>query len=98
MGGTAVDQKIVDLVIKFASNPAPQRKRQTTWESMLKAHWNSVAANGFTTTDVWTLRGLVTTFIFVVMNLKTRRIELAGVTAHPDVSSGQRVTQNSGRI
>ncbi|MDA1232367.1 MAG: hypothetical protein O2856_16465 [Planctomycetota bacterium] len=94
MGRTAVDQEIVDFVIRFArenptwgydriqgalSNvghsisdqtvgnilkvhgiePAPQRKRQTTWETFLKAHWDSVAAIDFTTTEVSTLRGLV---------------------------------------
>lgn len=47
---------------------------------VFEAHLDSVAAIDFTTTEVWTLRGRLSTFILVVMNLKTRRIEIAGVT------------------
>jgi len=33
---------------------------------------------------VWTRTGLVTFYIFAVMRLKTRQVEVAGFTAHPD--------------
>jgi putative transposase len=129
VGRTAVDQQIVDLVLKFAREnptwgydriqgalanvghkvsdqtvgnilkangiePASERKRQTTWETFLKAHWDSVAAIDFTTTEIWTLQGLVTTFILVVMNIRTRRIQIAGVTAHLDSAWVQHMGRN----
>jgi transposase InsO family protein len=43
-----------------------------------------MAAADFTTVEVWTRSGLVTFYVFVVMCLRTRRVEIAGITAHPD--------------
>ena len=37
--------------------PAPDRKRQTTWKTFLKAHWDVVGAIAFTTIEVWTKGG-----------------------------------------
>ena len=74
--------------------PAPERKRQATWGTFLKAHWDSLAAIDFTTTEVWTVHGLVTMFVLVVMELKTRRIEIAGVTANPDSAWVQQMARN----
>jgi hypothetical protein len=34
-------------------DPAPDRRRQTTWKSFLKAHWDVLAAIDFTTIEVW---------------------------------------------
>ena len=65
-------------------DPAPERKRTTTWKTFLKAHWDSIAAIDFTTVEVWTRDGLTMLYILVAMRLKTRRVEIAGVTANPD--------------
>jgi len=91
VGHQVSDQTIGNILKANGIEPAPERKRQTTWETFLKAHADTLAAIDFTTTEVWTLQGLVTTFILVVMNLKTRRIEIAGVTAHPDSAWVQQV-------
>jgi hypothetical protein len=40
--------------------PAPDRKRQTTWKTFLKAHWDVLASVDFTSIEVWTRGGLVT--------------------------------------
>ena len=50
----------------------------------MKAHWDVLAAADFTTVEVWTRSGLITFYLFFVMQLKTRRVELAGVTTNPD--------------
>ena len=63
--------------------PAPDRKRQTTWKTFLKAHWDVLAAIDFTTVEVWTKGGLVTFYLLFVMELKTRRVHFAGCTPHP---------------
>jgi transposase InsO family protein len=59
------------------------RKRQTTWHAFLKAHWEVLASVDFTTIDVWMRSGLVTYLLFL-MELATRRVHLAGITANPD--------------
>lgn len=84
VGHTVSRQTVGNILKANGIQPVPQRKRKTTWETFLKAHWDSVAAIDFTTTEVWTLQSLMTVFMLVVINLKTRRIEIAGVTAHPD--------------
>ena len=40
--------------------PAPERKRQTSWSTFLKTHWDCLASIDFTTIEVWTRDGLVT--------------------------------------
>ena len=52
--------------------------RSTTWGKFLKAHWDTLAAIDITSTDIWTMHGLVTIFVLVVMEPRTRRIEIAG--------------------
>ncbi len=74
--------------------PAPDRKRSTSWGTFLKAHWDSLAAIDFTTTEVWTQHGLVTFFVLVVMQLKTRRVEIAGITTSPDSTWIRQMARN----
>ena len=64
--------------------PAPDRKRKTTWKTFLKAHWDVIAATDFTTVEVWTKGGLVTFYILFVIELATRRVRIAGITPSPD--------------
>jgi hypothetical protein len=65
-------------------DPAPDRKRQSTWKSFLQAHWDVLASVDFTTIEVWTKGGLVTVYLLFVMELATRRVRFAGSTANPD--------------
>jgi hypothetical protein len=53
-----------------------------------------LAAADFTTIEVWTRGGLVTFYILVVMRLSTRRIEIAGITPHPDTAWVQQIARN----
>jgi len=47
----------------------PERGGNITWKTFLKAHWEVLAASDFLTTEVWTRNGLVTFFIFFVIEL-----------------------------
>jgi hypothetical protein len=55
-------------------------KRQTTWKTFIKSHWDVLAAIDFTTIEVWTKGGLVTHYLLFVMELATRRVHLAACT------------------
>jgi putative transposase len=74
--------------------PAPGRKRTTTWKTLLRAHWESIAAIDFTTVEVWTRDGLTTLYILVAMRLNTRRVEIAGVSESPDGDWVRQVARN----
>ena len=70
--------------------PAPDRKKRTTWRECLAAHWDVLAAADFFTVEVWTPRGLTRFTVLVLMHLASRRGQIAGISAEPD---GPWVTQ-----
>ncbi len=59
-------------------------ERPTSWRTFLRAHWGAIAGADFFTIEVWTLRGLVTYYTVFVIDLATRRVQIAGSTPHPD--------------
>jgi putative transposase len=64
--------------------PAPQqRKAGMGWAQFLKLHWEVLAAADFFTVEVATWHGLVTYYVLVVMEVATRRVQVAGITPHP---------------
>ena len=64
--------------------PAPERLKHMPWSKFLKAHWDGFAAADFVTVEVWTKFGLVRYLVFFVIDLPTRRVEVAGIKAAPD--------------
>ena len=55
-----------------------------TWAEFLRAHWSVFTAADFFTVEVWAPRGLITIYVFFVIELATRRIEITGTTTGPD--------------
>ncbi len=62
----------------------PAGRRSTTWSTFLKAHWGAIAATDFFTVEVVTWKGLVRYFVLFVIDLKSRRVEIAGIVPSPD--------------
>ena len=58
-------------------------ERPMSWGTFLAAHWGAIAAADFFTTEVWTVRGLVTYYTLFVIELESRRVHLVGSTPHP---------------
>lgn len=77
------DESVRKILKKQGIEPAPDRKRQTTWSTFLKAHWEVLATIDFTTVEVWTKGGLVTFYLLFVIELKNRRVHFAGCTTTP---------------
>jgi hypothetical protein len=46
------DQTVGNVMKKHGIEPAPDRKRQTTWKTFIKSHWEVLAAIDFTTIEV----------------------------------------------
>ena len=72
-----LDQTIGNILKEHGIEPAPDRKRQTSWKVFLTTHWDVLASIDFTTIEVWTTGGLVAYYLLFVMELKTRRVHLA---------------------
>ena len=71
---------IANILKRNGIDPAPKRGKHTTWSQFLAAHWEVLGAADFFTVEVWGIRGLVTFYVFFVIELATRRIEIAGIT------------------
>jgi transposase InsO family protein len=74
--------------------PAPERGTNTPWTTFLAAHWDGLAAADFFTVEVLTMGGLVRYVVFFVMKLKTRAVEIAGITRQPDEAWMTQVARN----
>jgi putative transposase len=74
--------------------PAPARGTNTPWKTFLAAHWDGLAAADFFTVEVLTMGGLVRYVVFFVMKLKTRAVEIAGITREPDEAWMAQVARN----
>jgi putative transposase len=68
--------------------------RPSSWKTFLKEHRGQLAATDFFTSEVWTPRGLKTYYILFVIDLKTRRVQVAGITTRPDGSFMAQIARN----
>jgi putative transposase len=84
LGHQISDATVGNILKANGIEPAPRRKRTVTWTTLIKAHWDVLAAIDFTTVEVWTKRGLVTFYLLFVMELATRRVRFMGCTTNPD--------------
>ena len=94
LGHTISDQTVGNILKAHGIEPAPERKRQTSWKTFLKAHWDVLGAIDFTTIEVWTTGGLVTFYLLFVMELKTRCVHFAGCTTNPDATWMKQIARN----
>src|SRR5881296_3562687 len=83
--GHQIDKLTVRSILRrHHIDPAPpRRKAGMSWSQFLKLHWEVLAATDFFTVEVATWHGLVTYYVLVVMELATRRVQIAGITPHP---------------
>jgi transposase InsO family protein len=85
---------IANILKEHGIEPAPERGKRTPWRTFLKAHWESLAAVDFFTVEVATLGRLVTYYVLIVMELSTRRVQVAGLTPEPDAAFMMQVGRN----
>ena len=72
------------ILLDNGIDPAPLRNYGMSWETFLKAHWGAIAATDFFSVEVLTRAGLVRYFVLFVIELQSRRVEIAGISAEPD--------------
>src|SRR5215467_2980615 len=81
--GHHVGRSTIRRILKAAGLP-PVPQRPTSWQTFLRAHWGAIAGADFFTTEVWTWRGLVTYYTVFVIDLASRRVQVAGSTPFPN--------------
>lgn len=81
LGVTVGETTVRDILRRHNVPPAPERQRRaTSWHTFLKYYRHQLLACDFFTVE--TLR-LQTLYVFFFMEVGTRRVHLAGITAHP---------------
>jgi transposase InsO family protein len=78
------------LLLERGLQPAPERGRRTSWATFLRAHLGAIAGADFFTVEVLRPFALVRYFVFFVIDIKSRRVHIAGITNQP---SGAWMTQ-----
>ena len=83
--GHRVSRSTIRRILKEQGiEPAPERSKHMPWKKFLKMHWESLAAADFFTVEIWTPIGLMRYLVFFVIDLPTRRVEIAGIAPSPD--------------
>jgi len=94
LGHQVSPSTIGNILKKHGIEPAPERGKRTSWRTFLKAHWGSITAADFFTTEVWTLSGLITYYTVFFIDLATRTVYFAGTAPNPNGMFIEQVARN----
>ena len=94
LGYRLSDQTVGNILQRHGIPPAPDRKRTTTWSDFIRAHMSVLAGTDFFSVEVLTLRGLVTYYVLFFIHLESRRVEVAGITQHPNEAWMNQIARN----
>jgi len=94
LGYTLSDQTVGNILQRHGIPPAPERKRATTWADFIRRHMSVLAGTDFFTVEILTLRGLVTYYVLFFIHLDSRKVEIAGMTPHPNEAWMKQIARN----
>jgi putative transposase len=92
---TLSDQTVGNILQRQGIPPAPERRRATTWADFIRAHMSVLAGSDFFTVEVLTLRGLATYYVLFFIQLESRKVEVAGITPHPNEQWMKEMARNA---
>jgi len=84
LGFKVSDSTIDNIRRRNGFDPAPVRGKNSTWRRFLQAHWESLIAADFFTTEVLAWNGLVTFYTLFVIDLRSRSVHVCGTTVSPN--------------
>jgi len=83
--GYEVGRNTIKRILKeHGIDPAPIRGKRTSWTTFIKAHLGAIAAADFFTVGVVALAGLVRYHVLFLIDIATRKVEIAGISPSPD--------------
>ncbi|HTP50110.1 MAG TPA: integrase core domain-containing protein [Anaeromyxobacteraceae bacterium] len=82
------------ILFEHGLEPAPSRGKGMAWETFIKAHLGVIAAADLFTVEVLTLTGLFRYFVLFVIDIQTRRVEIAGIVRQPYGAWMNRIARN----
>jgi transposase InsO family protein len=73
---------IANILREHGLEPASDRERKTTWKEFLARQRDVSVAADFFTIEAWTRNGLTRFLVLFLIDLSSRRVQIAGVTRH----------------
>ena len=93
--GHRIGRNTIKRILKnHGIEPVPERGKAMSWDTFLKAHWGAISAADFFSLEIITRAGLVRYFILFVIDLKTRRVEVAGIIQQPNGEWMKQIARN----
>ena len=93
--GHEVGRGTIAKMLKEAGiDPAPYRRKVTTWKELLRKQWAVLGATDFFTVEVWTAVGLIRYHVLFVMRLATREVQIAGIIPEPHGRWMEQIARN----
>ena len=79
--GITVSRSTIARILREAGiDPAPERRKGMSWKTFIESHFGCIAAIDTFTVEVLTFAGLVRYHVLFVIDIATRRVEIAGIT------------------
>src|ERR1700737_4941587 len=94
LGHEVSDQTVGNVLRRHGVPPAPARKQTTPWAVFIRAHLAVLAGADFFSVEVLTLRGLMTYYVLFFIHLESRKVDIAGITVHPNEQWMQQTARN----
>src|SRR5215469_8120830 len=68
------DQTVGNILRRHGLSRAPKRKQTVSWKDFIRSHRDVLVGMDFFTTEVLTLKGLLTYYVLFFIHLETRRV------------------------
>ena len=95
LGYEISDRAVGNVLRRHGLPPAPERKRTISWTDFIRTHVALLAGTDFFTAEVMTLRGLMTYYVLFFIHLESRRVDIAGITVHPNEAWMKQIARNA---
>jgi len=93
--GYEVGRNTIKRILKEQGlEPAPMRGKSDSWATFIKAHLGAIAGADFFTVEVLSLAGLIRFYVFFLIDIASRRIEIAGISHSPDAAWMAQIARN----
>ncbi len=94
--GIALSSRTIGAIIdRHGLKPAPQRSTDATWKTFITEKMDTLVATDFFSVDVQGLVSTTTYYVLFVIHLATRKVEILGVTEHPDTQFMLQTVRNA---
>ena len=89
------DQTVGNILRRHGIAPAPKRSQTTAWKDFIAAHQDVLVGADFFTVEVLSGWGLVTYYVLFFIHLESRRVNVAGITRHPDQAWMEQIARSA---